>query len=101
ERSKKQTKQFGETGKLAQGALLKMAGAMGVATSAGAVFKKIIDSSQTSADGFQVIIGGAKTTVDQFFKSISTGDFTNFINGLDDVYRRAKNAEKALDQLWN
>ena len=34
-----------------------MAGAMGVAASAGAVFKKIIDSSQTSADGFQVIIG--------------------------------------------
>ena len=39
--------------------------------------------------------------MDQFFKSISTGDFTNFVNGLDDVYKRAKNARMELDQLWN
>lgn len=116
ERSKKTVKDFSsETGKagqsaggfdrkltsLAGGALTKLAGGFGVVAAAGATFKKIIDSSQTSADGFQAAIGGAKTTVDQFFKSISTGDFTNFVNGLGDVYKRAKLAEQALDQLWN
>lgn len=91
----------GKLGSLAGGAVTKLTGAFGLAVTAGAAFKKIIDSSQTSADGFQAALGGAKTTVDQFFKSISTGDFTNFVNGLGDVYNRAKLAEQALDQLWN
>ena len=116
ERSKKTVKGWSdETGKagqaagsfggklnaLAGGAIAKLAGGFGLVATAGAAFKKIIDSSQTSADNFQYVLGGAKTTVDQFFKSISTGDFTNFVNGLDDVYKRAKQAEMALDQLWN
>lgn len=91
----------GKLNSLAGGAIAKLAGGFGLVATAGAAFKKIIDSSQTSADNFQYVLGGAKTTVDQFFKSISTGDFTNFVNGLDDVYKRAKNAEMALDQLWN
>lgn len=91
----------GKLNSLAGGAIAKLAGGFGLVATAGAAFKKIIDSSQTSADNFQYILGGAKTTVDQFFKSISTGDFTNFVNGLDDVYKRAKQAEMALDQLWN
>lgn len=116
ERSKKTVKGWSaETGKagqaagafggklnaLAGGAITKLAGGLGLVTTAGATFKKIIDSSQTSADNFDYVVGGAKTTVDQFFKSISTGDFTNFVNGLDDVYKRAKNARMELDQLWN
>lgn len=116
ERSKKTVKDFSsEAGKagqsaggfdrkltsLAGGTLTKLIGGFGAAATAGAAFKKIIDSSQTSADNFQYILGGAKTTVDQFFKSISTGDFTNFVNGLGDVYKRAKQAQMALDQLWN
>ncbi len=91
----------GKLNSLAGGAIAKLAGGFGLVATAGATFKKIIDSSQTSADNFDYILGGAKTTVDQFFKSISTGDFTNFVNGLDDVYKRAKNARMELDQLWN
>ena len=116
ERSKKTVKGWSaETGKagqaagafggklnaLAGGAITKLAGGFGLVATAGATFKKIIDSSQTSADNFDYILGGAKTTVDQFFKAISMGDFTNFVNGLDDVYKRAKNARMELDQLWN
>jgi hypothetical protein len=86
---------------LAGGGIAKLAGGFGLVATAGATFKKIIDSSQTSADKFDYAVEGAKTTVDQFFKSISMGDFTNFVNGLDDVYKRAKNARMELDQLWN
>ena len=101
ERSKKQTKQFGETGKLAQGALLKMAGAMGVAASAGAAFDKTIKSTQGSADKFETTLGAARSTVDQFFKSMSDGDFSVFFHGLDGLYDKALKAQQALDQLWN
>ena len=101
ERSKKQTKQFGETGKLAQGALLKMAGAMGVAASAGAAFDKTIKSTQGSGDKLANTLGTARTTVDQFFKSMSDGDFSVFFHGLDGLYDKALKAQQALDQLWN
>lgn len=101
ERSKKQTKQFGETGKLAQGALLKMAGAMGVAASAGAAFDKAIKSTQGSGDKLANTLGAARSTVDQFFKSMSDGDFSVFFHGLDGLYNKALKAQQALDQLWN
>lgn len=101
ERSKKQTKQFGETGKLAQGALLKMAGAMGIAASATAAFDKTIKSTQGSADKFETTLGAARSTVDQFFKSMSDGDFSVFSQGLSDIYNKALKAQQALDQLWN
>ena len=101
ERSKKQTKQFGETGKLAQGALLKMAGAMGVAASATAAFDKTIKSTQGSGDKFANTLGAARSTVDQFFKSMSDGDFSVLSQGLSDIYNKALKAQQALDQLWN
>lgn len=101
ERSKKQTKQFSETGKLAQGALLKMAGAFGVAASASAVLDKSIKSTQGSGDKFANALGAARTTVDQFFKSMSDGDFSAFSQGLDGIYAKALKTQQALDQLWN
>lgn len=101
ERSKKQTKQFGETGKLAQGALLKMAGAIGLAAGATASFDKVMKSTQGTGDKFANTMGAAKTTVNQFFKSLSDGDFSMFLNGLDSVYRKAYATQQALDQLWN
>lgn len=88
-------------GKLVGGGLTKLIGGFGLATAAGAAFKGIIDNSQTTADGFANAVGAAKASVDQLFKAVATGDFSNFINGLDDVYNRAKNAQAALDQLWN
>lgn len=91
----------GKIGGLLSGGLTKLVGGFGLAATAGMAFKKIIDNSQTSADGFGNAIGAVKISVDQFFKSISTGDFSNFINGLGDVYSRALKAQEALDQLWN
>jgi hypothetical protein len=42
-----------------------------------------------------------KTSVDAFFTSISTGDFSAFALGLDDLISKARSANDALDQLGN
>lgn len=99
ERSKKQTKQFGETGKLAQGALLKMAGAFGVAASATEAFRKIIDSTQSNTDKFNSAMDQAKAGVDFFFDSIAVGDFGNFFKGLDGAIDRARELYDVMDTL--
>src|SRR5690554_2604748 len=101
ERSKKQTKQFSEAGNLARGALAKMAGAVGLAAGAAATFNKVLNSTQGTGDKFNNTIAASKTTVNQLFKSLSDGDFTPFLNGLDGVYAKALKTQQALDQLWN
>ena len=83
------------------GALGKLGGAVGIAIAAGKEFKAIIDSSQTTADGFQIAISGAKGALDAFNTSLATGDFTMFREGLWQVIEDAKNVAKTLDQLGN
>lgn len=101
QKSKKQVKDFeGQTAMLKSG-MLQFAGAMGVAVSAGALFQKTIAGSQTLSDGFNNAIEASKTTVDEFFSAMATGDFTVFTAGLDGIYKKALKAQEALDQLWN
>ena len=100
-KSKQQVSNFNQIGGIASGMVTKFAGALGLAAGAGATLNKIIQNSQTTADAFQNSIGAAKGTVDQFFKSLSTGDFSVFTNGLDAIYKKAFAAQAALDQLWN
>lgn len=75
--------------------------ALGAATTAQAAFEKAINSNQTTADGFASTMEAAKTSVNQFFYSITTGDFTAFNNGLDNIISRARAAASAIDQLGN
>jgi hypothetical protein len=100
-KSNKQVDGFNKVGGMASGMVTKFAGALGLAAGAGATLNKIIQNSQTTADAFQNSIGAAKGTVDQFFKSLATGDFSVFTNGLDAIYKKAFAAQAALDQLWN
>lgn len=101
QKSRKQVSDFDKVGSIASGMVTKFAGALGLAAGAGATLNKIIQNSQTTADAFQNSIGAAKGTVDQFFKSLATGDFSVFTNGLDAIYKKAFAAQAALDQLWN
>lgn len=67
------------------GVLGKLGSAIGIATSAGAAFKKIIDNSQTTADKYAVIMGSASTVIDNFASALARVDFTAFNQGLDDM----------------
>ena len=99
ERSKKQTKQFSVVGKLAQGALLKMAGAFGIAATATEAFRKIIDSTQGNTDRFKSVMEQAKAGVDFFFDSVAMGDFSNMLKGFDNAIARARKLYDAMDTL--
>lgn len=63
------------------------------------VFNGVVQSSQTLGDKYTRVVEGMKSSVDQFFYSIGSGDWTSFFNGLDDVIAKSKAATTALDNL--
>ena len=64
-------------------------------------FNATIRGSQTTSDKFEASMRAAKTTVNTFFSSLSTGDFSQFNLGLDNLIRKSKEAAAALDRLGN
>ena len=62
---------------------------------------RTIKGSQTTADAFAATMAAAKTSVNNFFSSLSTGDFTSFNLGLRNIVANAKEAQNALDRLGN
>lgn len=87
--------------KTAGAGVLKFAGTIGVAVGAYEGFNKLMNSSQTLSDEYNRTIEGLKGTVDNFFYSIGSGDWTPFFNGLDETIRKAREAYNAMDQLGN
>lgn len=81
--------------------LLKFAGGIGVAVTAGEAFNKVLNSSQTLGDMTASNLHAAKESVDQFFYSLGAGEFNNFLNGLGDIISKTKEAHAAMDQLGN
>ena len=88
------TKAFGDT-------LLKLGGWFGVAMGATEAFTKAIHSSQAAEDTFGTVQQQVTTVVDNFFTALTTGDFSSFLNGLDSITEKAKEAFQAMDDLWN
>lgn len=60
-----------------------------------------IKGSQTTADEYAAAIDGCKTAVSTFFTALSTGDFSSFTQGLDQIIIKGAQASKAMDQLGN
>ena len=62
---------------------------------------RTIQGSQTTADAWAATMHSCKAVVDNFFSSLSTGDFTSFNMGLSQMVANAKAAAQALDALGN
>ena len=60
-----------------------------------------IKGSQTTADEYTAAIDGCKTAVSTFFTALSTGDFSSFTQGLDQIIIKGVQASKAMDDLGN
>lgn len=92
-----------ESAKTNLGGLIKkfgpLAAQVGIAGGAFALLKKTITSTEAGADAFNRALYVGKTTVDSFFKSISTGNFDSFISGLKEIKKTAEEAFDALDAL--
>lgn len=101
QKSKKEVKQFeGVTNTISTG-LSKFAGAIGAAYSAGEVFNQMMQNSQTFGDTMTSTINAAKDSVNEFFYSLGTGDFSSFLNGIENIISSSREATAALDQLGN
>lgn len=82
-------------------ALSKFVGVAALVKGAQETVTRVIHGSQTSADAFAAAMNSAKVSVDTFFSSVSTGDFSNFALGLSNIATNAMEAYYALDRLGN
>ena len=72
---------------------------IGLAGGALATFTKAIRSTEQGADAMDRTIHTAKSSVNKFFQSLTSGNFDSFIGGLSDIVSTAKDAYNALDDL--
>lgn len=100
-KSTQQVQQFQAAGKNITATIGKFAGALGVAMTVGEAFNKVLNSSQTLGDMTASNMAALKTSVDEFFWAIGSGNFSSFLNGLGDIITKAKEAYAAMDQLGN
>lgn len=77
----------------------KFAGALGVGLTAMEAFNRTIAASEQLTDLMGSTMQQANAVVDAFFASIATADFSNFVNGLGDITRGAREAYEAVDAL--
>lgn len=80
----------------------KVMGLIGVFAAGGLVistFKKVIGATGESEDKFERAMTQAKTATDLFFKSLASGDFSNFGERLDEVIKAAGEYFDIMDKL--
>ena len=100
-KSKQQIQQFQASAK-AVGTALKTFSIMliGVETAMDA-FNKAVTASKGINDLYEESMRAAATSVNEFFYSITTGDFTFLSQGLSDIVDKARQAQKAITDLAN
>lgn len=72
-----------------------LTGAGGVVMAIGA-FKSVMESSYSTAKTFQSTIAGFEGVLDTFQRSLANFDFSNFNGGMDEIFKRAKEAKEAM-----
>lgn len=82
-------------------ALTKVVVPITIATTAMKGFQEVMTSSQQRADWVATEMEGLKAAVDEFFYALGNGNLETFINNLDTVITKSKEAYQALDQLGN
>lgn len=86
-----------------QGGLISGLGkwAMGLATVTTALHaaKSVIESTKHTADLFEFAVAGAKSGLEQFFRTIATGDWSNFIENIQEAARAGYNFAEAMDKV--
>lgn len=98
--TKKSMAEMGKGVKNVAGSFLgKLIPAVGGALTAMEGFKKILKSTEEGTDALDRALYTAKSSVNAFFQSMGSGSFDNFINGLKDIRKNAKEAYDALDNL--
>lgn len=63
---------------------------------AGAFYKSVMESTSYTSREYHSRIAGIENVWDSFKISLATGDWSNWCNGIYDVYERGKIAEEAI-----
>ena len=62
--------------------------------------KAIIGASEDLSDKFTAAITGARGALHEFFNTLATGNFSNFLSGITQAYNKAKGLAEVMD-LFN
>lgn len=77
----------------------KISGYVAGAVTAMETFNKVINSNATLQDEYNNTIKGLSSSVDTFFNSLTTGDFSSFENGLISLIKRSKEFQESLANI--
>lgn len=77
----------------------KIGGYVAGAVTAMETFNKVINSNASLQDEYNNTIKGLSSSVDTFFNSLTTGDFSSFENGLISLIKRSKEFQESLANI--
>lgn len=97
--AKRQLQMFQALGGTVKSFLGGLAAGIGGAVTAVEGFNRTIEATQGSSDDFHRSIEGAKASVDYFFQSISSGDWSNFMDGITTAIAKGRELYDILDTL--
>lgn len=85
--------------KNAAGGLLGAFSFAAIAAGAKAAFEKIVSATDTLSTKFNIFTGGLKSGMDEFWRTMATGDFSNFITNMRSAITVGREYERVLDDL--
>lgn len=97
--AKRQLQMFQALGGAVKSFLGGLATGIGGAMTAVEGFNRTIEATQGSSDDFHRSIEGAKASVDYFFTSLSSGDWSNFMDGITTAIAKGRELYDILDTL--
>ena len=80
-------------------AFVGFAAASTAAATALEIAKRTIDATESSSDALATTQMQLNSTIDSFFRNLNDGSFDNFLTGLSDVAKAARDAYQAMDEL--
>lgn len=92
-------KSFGERINTATAYIGKYAGGLGVAFGAVDTLRNIISSSKETQDAFNTVMGTAGEVTSQFFRSLTSGDWSIFGDGIDNAISKAKEYTETIRDM--
>lgn len=97
--TKRELDSFSKLGDKLSSGLKRLGSAFVAAAGAEQGFTRTIEATQQTADEFHGTLEAMQSGVDYFFRSLSSGDFSNFLDGLEASISKGRELYNILDTL--
>ena len=84
---------------LTTGAIATLAGGIGGALVVFKGFQQAMELTQIVGDAVKISVAGWESAFDKFIRTVASGDFSNFIQGLIDARRAGEDLARTLDEM--